>query len=419
MLSPDRLQVAARHDSVRRRDAVRQLEELRRTLRLGSLIVAPILLITGLSLAIRFPTRGADLFVLWASQALAVSAVYPLAKRVHRQYIVRLTLLLASLPMLALLVSLALEPAALLSMLSGYCILPVAVPLFFGWSRPLRTAWLVAYGLIMAGTVVVTGLNGLVISQRTDMAIDIAIGCLIGWIGGELLERPRLRTIENELELRRLNRVLSGYATTDPLTDLSNRRRLETDLGLLAVSLRQSDAPCAVLMFDVDRFKQINDELGHAAGDAALQSVAAELKHVVRGRDTVYRYGGEEFVVILPDANLAAGIEVAERIRRAIEGLAIRARPGPDAATLTVSGGVAVSLPPHGDWDAALRVADFALYDAKTSGRNRICSATTESMNEALAEALAGNGPSGRAGRPAWVPAALLGLRPDEGIAPA
>lgn len=383
------------------------------------MIVAPVLLITGLSLAVRFPTHDAGLFVLWATEAAAVVAVYPLALRVRRRYIVRLTLLLASLPSIGLLVSLAMEPGALLSMISGYCILPVAVPLFFGWSRRLRTSWLVAYAGVMGGIVLVTGLNGLALTQRTDMAIDVGIGCLIGWIGGELLERPRLRTIENELELHRLNRVLRGHAGTDPLTDLLNRRRLATDLGLLAVSLRQSEALCAVLMFDVDRFKRLNDELGHAAGDAALRSIAAELKRAVRGRDTVYRYGGEEFVVILPDANLVAGTEVAERIRRAIEGLRIQTRLDDEDATLTISAGVAVSEPPHGDWDAALRVADFALYQAKSSGRNRTCSATTESMNEAMGSEADGEADDNSSpARRTWQAAHRLTLRPDEGATP-
>lgn len=184
---------------------------------------------------------------------------------------------------------------------------------------------------------------------------------------------------------------MSGHAITDPLTDLLNRRRLETDLGLLAVSLRQVDAPCAVLMLDVDRFKQVNDELGHAAGDAALRSIAAELKRVVRGRDTVYRYGGEEFVVILPGADMDAASNVAERIRLAVEGLRIRSRPGDTDATLTISGGVAISEPPHANWGGPLGVADFALYEAKTTGRNRICSATREQMEAAIASEVDGD----------------------------
>jgi diguanylate cyclase (GGDEF)-like protein len=370
---------------------INQLEELRRTLRFGALGVAPVLLMTGIFLAARYPDNGPGLLGVWVVGALATGLIYPLAVRAPRRFRVPLSLAMASIPALCLPWTLAIEPGTLLSMASSFAILPVAVPLFIGWSRYLRTGWLVVYAGALIGFVMFTGFDRLDLTQRADIAVDIAIGCLIGWCGGALLERPRLRTLEKELELRRLNRVLRGYATTDPLTDLLNRRRLETDLGLLAVSLRQVDAPCAVLMFDVDRFKQLNDELGHAAGDAALRSIGAELKSVVRGRDTVYRYGGEEFVVILPGADLEAASSVAERIRLAIEGLRIHLRAGDPEAYLTISGGVAISDPPHTSWDRALEVADFALYEAKTTGRNRICRATREEMGAAVGSASDGD----------------------------
>lgn len=394
----DQRQSVARHDAIRRRDKIRQLEELRRTVRLGVIGIAPVLFVTGFFLALRYADNGPDLLAVWVVGAAATGVLYPLAVRAPRRLLVQLSLAMASIPAICLPLTLAIEPQTLLSMTSSFAILPVAVPLFIGWSRNLRTGWLVAYAGAVTSLVMLTGFGHLDLTQRADVAVDMAIGCLIGWCGGALLERPRLRAIESELELRRLNRVLSGHAMTDPLTDLLNRRRLETDLGLLAVSLRQVEAPCAVLILDVDRFKQVNDELGHAAGDAALQAIAAELKRVVRGRDTVYRYGGEEFVVILPGAEVEAASSVAERIRLAVEGLRIRTRPGDTEATLTISGGVAVSEPPHASWDAALRVADFALYEAKTAGRNRICSATTERMEAAIASTT--NGGAAIATRP-------------------
>ena len=363
---------------------IRQLEELRRTVRFGALGVAPVLFITGIAQADRYPASATMLFSVWVAGALATGLLYPLAVRAPRRLLVQLSVALATIPAICLPWTLAIEPKSLLSMTSSFAILPVAVPLFIGWSRNLRTGWLLAYTGAMIGLVTVTGFNWLDPTQRVDMAVDIAVGSLLGWCGGALLERPRLRTLENELELRRLNRVLSGHAMTDPLTDLLNRRRLETDLGLLAVSLRQLDAPCAVLMLDVDRFKQVNDELGHAAGDAALRSIASELMRVVRGRDTVYRYGGEEFVVILPGADLEAAASVAERIRLAVEGLRIPSRLGDPESTLTISGGVAISESPHANWDGTLRVADFALYEAKSTGRNRIYSATKAAMDEAM-----------------------------------
>ena len=416
MLTPDRLQATARRDSVRRRDTIRQLEELRRTLRIGTMFIAPILLITAVFFDLRYPVTGRALFAIWFGDGLLIGLLYPLAVRARGRYIVRLTLLMASLPLLGLVGTLAVEPATLLSMTSAFAILSVAVPLFLSWPRRLRTAWLLVYAGGLIGLIFLTGIDRLDVTEQVDISVNIGIACMIGWFGGELLERPRLRTQEDELELRRLNRVLSGHATRDPLTDLLNRRRLETDLGLLAVSLRQSNAPCAVLMFDLDRFKQLNDELGHAAGDAALRAVAVELKRVVRGRDTVYRYGGEEFVVILPDSGFDAGLRTAERVRLAIEGLGIRTRPGDDKSTLTISGGVAVSEPPHADWGATLRVADFALYEAKGSGRNQTLGATTESMASAMGSDAEGDS---SAARLAWHAAHRLGLLVDEGTQPA
>jgi diguanylate cyclase (GGDEF)-like protein len=415
LATPDRLQAKARRDAVRRRDKIRQLAELRRTLRIGTLIIAATLWITAIFFDLRYPANGPQLFIVWTIDGLLMGALYPFAVRAPGRYIVRLTLLMASVPSIGLVGTLLIEPATLLSMSSAFAILPVAVPLFLGWTRRLRTTWLLAYAGVLVGIIFATHVDQLAVSQQVDISVNIGIGCLIGWFGGELLERPRLRSQEDGLELRRLNRVLSGHATTDPLTDLLNRRRLETDLGLLAVSLRQSNAPCAILMFDLDRFKQLNDELGHAAGDAALRSVAVELKRVVRGRDTVYRYGGEEFVVVLPDSNFEAGLLAAERVRLGIEGLRIPTRPGDDAPTLTISGGVAVSFPPHPDWAATLRIADFALYEAKSTGRNRTTGATPASMDEAFGSA---SDDRGSPARRAWSAGHRVGLVVDEGTRP-
>jgi diguanylate cyclase (GGDEF)-like protein len=128
-------------------------------------------------------------------------------------------------------------------------------------------------------------------------------------------------------------------------------------------------------MLDIDRFKRLNDELGHAAGDAALRQVSAELTRVIRSRDTSYRYGGEEFLVIMPDTSLDAATAAAERIRMAIAELRIAAGAGSDAAHLTISGGVAFSLNARDHWEQVLAAADAALYRAKAAGRDHVCAA--------------------------------------------
>jgi diguanylate cyclase len=199
------------------------------------------------------------------------------------------------------------------------------------------------------------------------------IGVSIGWIGGELLERMRERTLAQEIELRRLNLELQIRATTDALTGLANRRQLDTDLEVLSTSRLGGAGSCAFIMLDLDRFKRLNDELGHAAGDEALRRVSAELSAAIRQRDRSYRYGGEEFLVIMPDASLEAAAVAAERIRSAILKLEIRAGARPDAGHLTISAGVAFSLNAREHWEEVLAAADSALYRAKAAGRDQVC----------------------------------------------
>src|SRR5664279_3852241 len=214
---PDQPQGVARGDSIRRRDMIRQLEELRRTVRFGALGVGPVLLITGIAQAARYPASATMLFSVWVAGALATGLLYPLAVRAPRRLLVQLSVALATIPAICLPLTLAIEPKSLLSRTSSFAILPVAVPLFIGWPRKLRTGWLLAYTGVLIGLLMVTGFDRLDLTQRVDIAVDITVGSLLGWCGGALLERPRLRTIENELELRRLNQVLRGHAMTDPL----------------------------------------------------------------------------------------------------------------------------------------------------------------------------------------------------------
>jgi diguanylate cyclase len=124
----------------------------------------------------------------------------------------------------------------------------------------------------------------------------------------------------------------------------------------------------AVVLFDLDYFKAYNDEHGHLAGDAALARMGAVLRRAIRGDDLAFRYGGEEFLLLLPDTDLAGAHHVAERVRRAVvEDI------DSDLPPFTISGGIAVSEPADGrDPQRVLRRADAALYRAKRGGRNRV-----------------------------------------------
>lgn len=149
---------------------------------------------------------------------------------------------------------------------------------------------------------------------------------------------------------------------TDPLTGLSNRRAFTETLRSLSALHTRYQSVFSLVIFDIDRFKQINDERGHLHGDQILQRTARLLDECVRETDVVTRFGGEEFVVLLPETNLAGACIFADRLRREAE----------QRLPITLSGGVATAERSDGPDDLLLR-ADQALYAAKSKGRNRIC----------------------------------------------
>lgn len=156
------------------------------------------------------------------------------------------------------------------------------------------------------------------------------------------------------LDRTRRESHLAESALTDPLTGLANRRVAMRVLG----RLRDGDS---VVVVDLDHFKQINDTSGHAAGDTVLRAFAATLRGVVRASDTAARFGGEEFLLLLPRTDVAGAVELLDRVRATWE----TTRPAP----VTFSAGIAAV---DGDPAAALASADEALYRAKAAGRNRV-----------------------------------------------
>jgi diguanylate cyclase (GGDEF)-like protein len=157
-------------------------------------------------------------------------------------------------------------------------------------------------------------------------------------------------------------------AATDGLTGLPNKRAVTDALKRTFAQATMTKAPLALLLLDLDHFKQVNDQHGHAAGDQVLASVGAALRSVLRARDFAGRNGGEEFAVLLPDTDVAAALEIAERVRATIAEVTV---PGTDVP-VTVSVGVA-GFPDHASTLERLdRLADAALYVAKRQGRNRV-----------------------------------------------
>ena len=157
-------------------------------------------------------------------------------------------------------------------------------------------------------------------------------------------------------------------STLDPLTGLFNRNALEQRLAELNGQPCSPDEGLAhsLLLCDLDHFKRVNDQLGHAAGDAVLQDVAYTMRAALRAGDTIYRVGGEEILVILPGADREDAIEIAERLRREVK------ERRPVGVQVTVSVGVAVAKPDFVDADDLVSRADAALYAAKAGGRDAV-----------------------------------------------
>lgn len=201
------------------------------------------------------------------------------------------------------------------------------------------------------------------------------------WFGSILLESI-LFTVGAPISMIMLSkeRADAGHihaARTDPLTGIANRRALFDDAEHVIAKCARAGLPCSVIMFDLDHFKQINDIHGHRGGDRVLRIFADTVRDILRPDDLFGRYGGEEFLAILPGATLDVAYVIADRARarfaaenRWIDG---------NVLEVTVSAGVAtVSDDPHEMYEAAFTAADRALYSAKHGGRNRVARASHE-----------------------------------------
>jgi diguanylate cyclase (GGDEF)-like protein len=157
-------------------------------------------------------------------------------------------------------------------------------------------------------------------------------------------------------------------AATDGLTGLPNQRSVHETLKRMVAQAGRTVEPLAVVLFDLDRFKQINDSFGHGRGDDVLAAVGDAASHAVRGSDFAGRLGGEEFAVLLPGTGRDGALKVAETLRAAISSLHV----GGIERKITASFGVAVLPDDAADAESILRVADRALYQAKSNGRDRV-----------------------------------------------
>ena len=217
-----------------------------------------------------------------------------------------------------------------------------------------RSMSLLAAPMVLDGHVAGVLVAGSPSTQLLD-ADDESVVSLVALVGGGALRAAERYGSTLELTLR------------DPLTGLGNRRRLDRDLGS-----HRSTGPTAALMVDIDHFKQFNDRHGHARGDDVLRAVGHAIASSIRQGDVAYRFGGEEFSVLLPGADEPTAMLIAERVREAVTSIEL---PG-GVERVTVSVGVAVDPTPHpmpsGPLQDLVEAADAALYVAKRSGRDRV-----------------------------------------------
>jgi len=187
-----------------------------------------------------------------------------------------------------------------------------------------------------------------------------------------------LRALQQMVELAsiriaglNLRTILEHQSIRDSLTNLFNRRFMEIALDRELRRALRHQKPLAVLMLDLDHFKMLNDTYGHEAGDVVLREIAGIMRQAVRSEDTVCRYGGEEFVAILPELGTDEALNRAESIRHMVSELRIYHR-GESLREVTISIGVAVYPHNSDSPEQLLSLADRALYEAKHLGRNRV-----------------------------------------------
>lgn len=224
--------------------------------------------------------------------------------------------------------------------------------------------------LLKTNLMALTGLVGLLVVVPLDRfnqigtAVFALLAMAVSTLLGRVLEASNRRAFALDLELHR-------DARTDALTGLANRRGMQERGRVELKRSKRSGAPVSVLLCDLDHFKNINDRFGHEAGDAALVQTAAVLRGALRESDALGRWGGEEFIAVLPATGAAGAAEVAERMRA---GIANTTFTGIGEGT-TISLGVATLSAvddPTTAWDALVKEADQLLYQAKHEGRNRV-----------------------------------------------
>ncbi len=271
---------------------------------------------------------------------------------------------------------------------AGYLLLlPVVVSLFIPWATRIHVTWLGVHGVLVLGYTLFAPTSSIPQGARDQLLGLLIVAIAVSQSGHVIGLRGRVSNFSQIQQIRALNRqarrdqagldslneALETMAATDALTGLGNRLALEAGLRVARSRIERQGELYGLLILDLDRFKAINDERGHLAGDDVLRAASDALRGILRAGDYTYRYGGEEFVALILLTGPAEALEAAERLRKAIEMLQIPNAQNTPHGHLTTSVGVTTIGP--GDLAATdatwLARADAALYRAKVNGRNR------------------------------------------------
>jgi diguanylate cyclase (GGDEF)-like protein len=366
-------------------------QQRRRTVsaaRTGFLVIAAAALFDGVALLDRSPDLAPFLFGLNGGVALlAVGGWWLLDRGLRRRpdpvaAAVTLSLSAATAATGLIIPGLAIESA-------GYLILiPVVVTLILPWSTVVHVRWLACSAVLAMGFLVAAPASGLSADARADLIVVNLVALAASLAGHALLQ---LAAIRNHSQMRKINQLrrradadmqelarvhvrLEETARTDPLTGARNRLRFAEDLRTVRARMNRLGEAQGLITFDLDRFKLINDERGHLAGDEVLKAVVAAVRQTIRADDEVYRFGGEEFLVLVRVQDEAGMRTAGERLRNVIANLAIPHPSNTPHGVVTVSLGAVLMTSDDvaATDDEWLARADVALYEAKTGGRNRM-----------------------------------------------
>ena len=264
-------------------------------------------------------------------------------------------------------ISAALKPASSMALIMMTVTLSVSVSLLRK-GHPLAKYFLVGHTLfVIFNALAVLFYKGL-IEPSYLASHGTGLGIMLEALMLAFIISHRIKILE---DIRASQEELKEQASTDPLTSLHNRRYFSTEAEFLLALCREQKRPMAVMIADIDHFKRVNDTWGHPVGDRVIVRIAQTLKSCCRSRDLLARFGGEEFVILLPDADLQQAALCAERIRATVATTAFQMGDG-DTAHVSLSIGVALVDVEHDSIQSALDRADQALYTAKQDGRNRV-----------------------------------------------